>query len=494
MATTMHIMLRLFMLLLALWLPVAAVDGTVPSATRSGPTVYIPVDGMIEPHLARYIERALDEAESASASTVILHIDTDGGRVDSAREILDRLLRVPADGPRLIAWIHFRAISAGALIAYGCHEVHLTSQATIGNIGVIFQKPDGTMDFASEKQETMVRALLKQAGEHRGWNRGKLLKMTARNQELYRFDVDGVTTWVIEEDLAAYLAAHPGATRPTVPDKGKDLLITYTAPEALREGMATALHTDLAAFYRDLGIDAAAVRDFSPTRTEVIARALAGFAPLLAGLAVLFLMIELKAPGVGLWISLSAVCAGLFFICQFYQELAGAPEVILAIVGVAIIALDLFWLQTGGMVALAGAALGLVGLILAFMPDASQFTPSTEGWSAALAAAVTQSLFALAMVAVGAAVIILTLPKNPLVARLALKRELAANATDPAVTHDLIGRRGVARSALRPGGTIDVDGQSLSAVAEHGEFVPAGTAVDVIAFSLGEAVVRPVTA
>jgi membrane protein implicated in regulation of membrane protease activity len=111
-----------------------------------------------------------------------------------------------------------------------------------------------------------------------------------------------------------------------------------------------------------------------------------------------------------------------------------------------------------------------------------------------LAAAVTQSLFALAMMAVGATVIILTLPKNPLVARLTLKRELSANATDPATTHDLVGRRGLARSALRPGGTIDVDGQSLSAVSEQGEFVPAGTAVEVVAFSLGEAVVRPVTA
>lgn len=487
-------MLRLLLLILALWLPLAAADGTVASASRSGLTVYIPINGMIEPHLARYVERALDAAESASASTVVLHIDTDGGRVDSAREILDRLLRVPANGPRLIAWIHFRAISAGALIAYGCHEVHLTSQATIGNIGVIFQKPDGTMDFASEKAETMVRALLKQSAEHRGWNRGKLLKMTARNQELYRFDVAGTTTWVIEEDLAAYLAAHPGATRPTVPDKGKDLLITYTAPEAVREGMATALHTDLAAFYHDLGIDAAAVRDLSPTQTETVARALAGFAPLLAGLAALFLMIELKAPGVGLWISLSGVCAALFFICQFYQELAGAPEVILVIVAVAIIAADLFWLHTGGMVAMAGAALGLGGLILAFMPDVSQFAPSTEGWSASLAAAVTQSLFALAMMAVGATVIVLTLPKNPLVARLTLKRELSANATDPATTHDLVGRRGLARSALRPGGTIDVDGQSLSAVSEQGEFVPAGTAVEVVAFSLGEAVVRPVTA
>jgi len=485
---------RLLLLILALWLPLAAADGTVASASRSGLTVYIPIDGMIEPHLARYVERALDAAESASASTVVLHIDTDGGRVDSAREILDRLLRVPANGPRLIAWIHFRAISAGALIAYGCHEVHLTSQATIGNIGVIFQKPDGTMDFASEKQETMVRALLKQSAEHRGWNRGKLLKMTARNQELYRFDVDGTTTWVIEEDLAAYLAAHPGATRPTVPDKGKDLLITYTAPEAVREGMATALHTDLAAFYHDLGIDAAAVRDLSPTQTEAVARALAGFAPLLAGLAALFLMIELKVPGVGLWISLSGVCATLFFICQFYQELAGAPEVILVIVAVAIIAADLFWLHTGGMVALAGAALGLGGLILAFMPDVSQFAPSTEGWSASLAAAVTQSLFALAMMAVGATVIVLTLPKNPLVARLTLKRELSAKATDPSTTHDLVGRRGVARSALRPGGTIDVDGQSLSAVSEQGEFVPVGTAVEVVAFSLGEAVVRPATA
>ena len=59
-----------------------------------------------------------------------------------------------------------------------------------------------------------MRALLVQAAEKRGWSKGLLLKMTARNQKLYKvvFD-DGAVEYLIEDDLPDFLARHPEVDR-----------------------------------------------------------------------------------------------------------------------------------------------------------------------------------------------------------------------------------------------------------------------------------------
>ena len=48
--------------------------------------------------------------------------------------------------------------------------------------------------------------------------------------------------------------------------------------------------------------------------TERLAWALSRFAPVLAGLAVLFLLFELKTPGVGLWAGLAALLGAGFLL------------------------------------------------------------------------------------------------------------------------------------------------------------------------------------
>ena len=116
--------------------------------------------------------------------------------------------------PRMVAFVDFRALSAGAMIAYAHHEIHVTEGASIGDIGVIYRGPDGKIEYAPEKIETVVRTLLSQAAERRGWPRGPLLKMTARNQNLYRITpLGGEPVYVIEDDFAAWLADHPEVDR-----------------------------------------------------------------------------------------------------------------------------------------------------------------------------------------------------------------------------------------------------------------------------------------
>lgn len=442
---------------------------------------------------ARFYKRILKEAVDGKFDAVVVHLTTDGGTLQAGREMMFDALNMPSGGPKLVAYIDNRAYSAGALIAYAHDNIYMSRVATIGDIGVIFQGAEGRIEYAPEKVQSVVRTLLRSA-QIKGWNKAKLVKMTALDQELYRFDLPGGSEFVIEDDLQTWLADHPTVD----PDKkilvlGKDRLISYTASEAAAEGMATAVVTDINEVYAKLGVEPANVIAMKPTGVEEISWKLATFAPILMSLAILFAIIEFKAPGFGLWATLSAICGATFFVCQYYQELASHIEIIMVLAGVAMLVVDLFLFPTGGILAILGVVACMSGIILAFMPDNLQFHPNTDGYSEALSSALAQSTIALAMLTVGLILLIRHLPSMKAVNRIAVTAEIrgtSAGAMESNTT--LIGKRAQARSDLRPSGFITLDGNELSATTENGEYIAAGRSVEIIAMRYGEAIVRAI--
>jgi membrane-bound serine protease (ClpP class) len=341
-----------------------------------------------------------------------------------------------------------------------------------------------------------VRALLRQAGQHNGWDQAKLQKMTARNQELWRFTMpDGTRKFVIEDGLPVFLAEHPGVTKEQgVLISGHDRLLTYTATEAVAEGMATALVKDIDEVYRLLGVEPSQVRSFAPSANERFAEVLGGWAPLLAGLAVLCLILEFKMPTGGLFLIGAGICGGLFLICQYWLGLSGMPELLLIGAGIALLALEIFVVPSGGLLAIAGLAAIATGLVLAFVPDGIQFQPSTEGWGAALWHAFAQSVLALVVLTIGLVVIIakLSRAKTAMTAGGAAVIDATAAGAVEASAASLVGSRVRARTALRPSGYVTVAGADVAATVEHGALVEAGSEVEVVEARFGELVVRPI--
>jgi len=480
----------------------SAADPVQP-AVESGPkpaavtVAYIPVDGVIDDHRAGQFERALEQAQKNKPTFIVVRVATDGGHLGSAMQMLERALKVDNQGSELVAFIDNRAYSAGALIAYGHKRIYMTDNAYIGDIGVI-TITDGKIEYLPEKIESPVRALLRQAGQHNGWDQAKLQKMTARNQELYRFDLfDGTRSFVIEDDLPAFLADHPGVTKEQgVVISGQDRLLTYTAKEAVAEGMATAMVKDIDEVYRLLGVEPSQVQKYEPSQNELFAEKLGGWAPLLAGLAVLLLILEFKMPSGGMFLIGAAICGGLFLICQYWLNLAGAPEIVLIGLGVAAVIAEVFFLPTGGILAIGGLVAIATGLILAFMPDSYQFQTGDARWGAAVGNALVQSLLALAILTIGVVVAIASLPKTRAMRVLASSAAIdgtSAGAVE-AGAPSLIGRHVRARTMLRPSGFVVVEGRDMAAVAEHGEMVAEGGEVVIVGAQLGELLVRPVAA
>ena len=481
---------------------------------------------MIDRLQARYLARAFEDARRAGLERIIVHIDTDGGAVGYAREMFKTVLDPPGtrggpaaapageegDGveapdaaqgpggadydPRMIAFVDFRAISAGAMIAYAHHDIYVTEAASIGDIGVIFQKSDGTMEYAPEKIETVVRTLLAQAAERRGWPRGLLLKMTARNQKVYRITPPGgETTYVIEDDLPAWLADHPEVDKENsahmVLHLGEDRLLTLTGREAVSFGMASGLVDDLAALYASLGIEPEDVVDLSPLSAESMAAWLSRIAPLLLGLAMLLLFFELNTPGVGLWAILAATFGGLFLFSHYYLDLAEHFEVALLLIGLALIAAEALVFPTGGIVAVAGGICVLAGVVLAFLPNEIDFAPSEPQFQGAFVEAALSGFLGIGIAALGLMFLFKVLPHTRGIrARVTVAAEIAG--TSDAAGPSLVGRTGRAQGMLRPAGTIVVGGIHHSARAEHGTWIAAGETVRIISAELGELVVRAV--
>ncbi|HZG77101.1 MAG TPA: nodulation protein NfeD, partial [Paenibacillus sp.] len=124
------------MLVSAAFASIGASASEAPAATVSeaGDVAVIRVDRTIETGLQRFLERALDEAEASGAETVVLAIDTLGGRVDAASEIGEAVRSSPL---RTIAYVEGKAISAGSYIALNADEIYMQDGATIGSAAVV---------------------------------------------------------------------------------------------------------------------------------------------------------------------------------------------------------------------------------------------------------------------------------------------------------------------------------------------------------------------
>ena len=476
----------------------APAAGPTPGATDYGTVGYVEIDDIIDRFSDRYLARVIEQAKAEDIDTLLVRIDTDGGEVHHARTMFKRILDLEADGIRTVAFIDFRAISAGALIAYAHEEVYLSETASIGDIGVVFQSPEGEIKYAPEKFETVVRTLLVQAAEQRGWNRGMLLKMTAHKQSLYRVTLPGGSVeYVIEDDLPEFLASHPGVDRDdpnqVLVYRGPDRLLTLTGLEAVKFGMASGNIADLDAMHERLGLSADEIVNLSPRGTERVAWALSRFAPALAGLAVLFLLFELKTPGVGLWAGLAVLLGAGFLLAQYSLDLMENFELLLILIGVGLVAAEMFTMAGGGLLAALGAAVGFTGLVLGFLPNELTFDFDDPTFLDALRDAAFGGAMSVGIVAAGTVLAIRYLPRSTaLHRRIAVEGAVTATSAGDieARTAALLGARGEATEALHPSGMVRIGTESIRARAEHGTYIAHGSAVEVVSVEFGEVVVR----
>lgn len=147
--------------------------------------------------------------------------------------------------------------------------------------------------------------------------------------------------------------------------------------------------------------------------------------------------------------------------------------IILFVVGALLLTAEMF--LPGGVLGIMGALALIVSVVLSFWVNV---------WAGAIA---------MGVLALATPILVAYWPQ--MVARSRLARGIMLPADqhncDPAPVKP--GQRGVAVSELRPGGACEFDGERVSATAERGGIIPAGTPVCVIECIEGRAVVRALT-
>jgi len=414
-------------------------------ATTTPPNiVYVaPIKGVIDLGLAPFVQRVLDEAQKNKAVAVILDINTFGGRVDAAVQIRDALLNSPI---RTIAFIDKRAISAGALISLAAETIVMTPGGTIGAATPVQSGPSGsTAAPTSEKTVSYVRKEFRATAESR--KRPPLIAEAM-------VDIDVVI--------------------PDVSEKGK--LLTLTTEEALKLKVADLQASSIESLLKALNIENPEIRTFTPNWAEEVVRFLTHpvVSSLLVSVAMLGIFLELRTPGFGIPGVIGLSSLSLFMWGHWLVQLAGWEELLLALIGIFLFALELFVIPGFGVVGI----LGLLALLGALVMS----TLGAGSHSTFILWAVARMGFSLVLAIILSALFLKFLPKLPVGRKLILSTELDASdgfSSAPPSDYEWLGRTGHAHSALRPAGIADFQGHRLDVVSD-GEFIDAGTPIRVL--------------
>lgn len=199
-------MRNLLRLLLAL---IAFFPGTLPAQEKPAPgapqkVIIIPIREQIAPPELHVLRRGLKMAIEQNADTVILDMETPGGRLDVTFEMLKAIEKFPG---KVITYVNSEAISAGALISAGTDEIHFSPSGIIGAAAPVSGGGEDIDETMKAKIVSYLKARVRSISDGKG----------------YRGDV---LSAMIDEDFELVVGGEIL--------KPKDELLTLTATEAMK--------------------------------------------------------------------------------------------------------------------------------------------------------------------------------------------------------------------------------------------------------------------
>jgi membrane-bound serine protease (ClpP class) len=337
-------------------------------------TVYIiPVSGTVDPGMAAYMERALSREEAPEEDVLyILEIDTFGGRVDAALNIVDTLLDVPQG--KTIAYVSGKAISAGALIALASSRLVMKHHTTIGDCAPITYSSEGPQ-ILGEKFQSPLRAKFRALALRNGYPETLAEAMVTAEMEVYEVIINGEKKYLEKkefEDLSEKQKKNI-TSKKTVVAEGQ--LLTMNDTEAHQLGFSQMSVSDIDELLRKMDLENAIVIRMEETWSESLVRFIGHIAPILMLLGLAALYTEIQAPGFGVPGILGILLLALVFLNQYLVGLAHHTEFLIIALGIVFLGVEVFVLPGFGIAGIAGIACVIVGLILSLqgfvLPDPS---------------------------------------------------------------------------------------------------------------------------
>ncbi|MYA56912.1 hypothetical protein F4X88_11485 [Candidatus Poribacteria bacterium] len=444
--------------------------------------------------LGTYISDGIQTAEAAGADAIVFDVDTPGGRVDSAVNIIRSIqdTQVPT-----IAFVNRQAISAGAMISIACNQIVMTSGGTIGDSAPVNIQGQEV----GEKAISYIQGTIRATAERENRNPDIAEAMVDKELVLVKL-TDGQIIKLLPEEYIA--REEEGEEMEILCAQGK--LLTLSTQQALEYAFVDAQAetlTELLAQYEIVEVDGTKLpltEDGIAQRQQDIGiseinrlKTLAGariieveatladrivffitnplISSLLLSLGILGIFIEIRTPGFGIPGFLGLLCVGLFFGGHMLTKIGAEWAFLLFLIGLGLIAVEVFVIPGFGVAGILGITL-MLGSVFFVFDKAYEFRTAVMWLS-------------VSVILSGGLVILAAflLPETQLFRRLALSTvmdtQMGYHSSSSEDFQAYLGQSGTALTPLRPSGTARIANNRVDVVTV-GDFIAQDSTVKVV--------------
>lgn len=385
----------------------------------------------IAPPVWRKVKRAFEDAEAMKADIILIHMNTFGGQLDVADNIRTRILesKIP-----VYVFIDNNAASAGALISIACDSIYMRQGANIGAASVVNQQGE----VLPEKYQSYMRSLMRSTAQ-----------ANHRNPDIAEAMVDAKIKV------------------PGINDSGK--VVTLTTDEALLHGFCEAKAENIKEVLQHAGIEKYTIQEQKVTAIDDIIGFLLN--PFVSGILIMIIIggiyFEFQTPGAVFPILASIIAIVLYFAPHYLEGLAAHWEIIVFIVGVLLLALEIFVIPGFGVTGILGIVFIIAGLVLSMLNNLF-FDFEYVSVDSVIKAVM------IVLIAITSSIILsfyfgkklLTSTRFGQIALTDKQNSSEGYTSADATYQTMLGKTGTTRTILRPVGKIMIEGNMYDATAE----------------------------
>ena len=429
-------MKHMLTILLAAALSIAAFAGDSLSVVYR-----IRLDQDIDKAAERIVVKGLEKADEAGADYVLLDLDTYGGAVDAADSIRTAILRYEKP---VIAYINMQAASAGALISIACDSIYMRTGSSIGAATVVNQSGEVMPD----KYQSFMRGMMRATAQ-----------ATGRDPKIAESMVDtaNVLSLTPEEAIA----------------------VGYC------EGKAESVDEAVRAV---VGGNEFIVKNMEDDMTWLDRLIQLLLNPLLQSIFMMMIIggifVEIRTPGIGLPLVTAIVGALLYFAPLYVEHLAASWEILLFVIGLILIALEIFVIPGFGVAGISGIVAVVTALAFAMIDNAELLRWDGTINLQPLLRPVAIVIFSITAAVFGSVWLVRRLYATRTFDTIALRQEMKASEGFTGVVSGLehfIGDELEVFADLKPSGKVKgTDGRVYEAILAFGGYAEKGSLVKVL--------------
>ena len=398
----------------------------------------------------RQTSQAFEAADSLGADLFLIHMNTYGGTVLDADSIRTKILQslIP-----VYVFIDNNAASAGALISIACDSIYMRPGGSIGAATVVNQ----TGEAMPDKYQSYMRSTMRATAEAKGKD-----TIVSGKDTVYKWRRDPKIAEAMV-DQSVYVEG--------MSDTGK--VLTFTPTEAIENGYCEGVAESIPEVLKKVGVTEYKIVEYEPSWIERIIGFLVH--PMISGLLIMAIVggiyFEMQSPGIGFPLGIAILAAVAYFAPLYLEGLAANWEILVFVIGVILMALEIFVIPGFGVAGILGVLFIFISLVLSLIGNVNFDFENVEvnGLGVAITTVVI-GVFGGFIISLYLGNKIFSAQSGPF-KNMALKT--VQNVSEGYVSVEtslfsLKGKIGITQTMLRPGGKVIIDGTVYDAIAENG--------------------------